>query len=74
LEQQLSQLRKAADVAMNRYTHGLTNFLDVLDAQRSLNSAQDSAVQSRAAVNIDLVSLYKALGGGWEQNDPVAGN
>jgi NodT family efflux transporter outer membrane factor (OMF) lipoprotein len=74
LEQQVSQLRKAADVAMNRYTHGLTNFLDVLDAQRSLNSAQDSAVQSRAAVNIDLVSLYKALGGGWEQNDPVAGN
>ncbi len=74
LELQLSQLQKAAALAMNRYTHGLTNFLDVLDAQRSLNTAEDSAVQSRAAVNIDLVSVYKALGGGWEQNDPVADN
>ncbi|WP_321477875.1 efflux transporter outer membrane subunit [uncultured Paludibaculum sp.] len=74
LEQQVSHLQKAAAVAMNRYTHGLTNFLDVLDAQRSLNTAEDSAVQSRAAVNIDLVSVYKALGGGWEQNDPVADN
>ncbi|MGJ5816454.1 efflux transporter outer membrane subunit [Paludibaculum fermentans] len=74
LEQQVSQLQKAAALAMNRYTHGLTNFLDVLDAQRSLNTAEDSVVQSRAAVNIDIVSVYKALGGGWEQNDPVADN
>lgn len=74
LEEQVNQLQKAADLALNRYTHGLTNFLDVLDAQRSLNSAQDSVVQSRSAVNIDLVSLYKALGGGWERNDPVAEN
>lgn len=29
-------------------------------------------MESRAAVEIDLVSLYKALGGGWENNDPVA--
>ncbi len=72
LKEQVKQLQKAADLAMDRYTHGLTNFLDVLDAQRSLNSAEDSVVQSRAAVNIDLVSLYKALGGGWERNDPAA--
>ena len=74
LERQVNQLQKAADLAMDRYTHGLTNSLDVLDPQRSLNSAQDSVVQSRAAVNIGLVSLYKALGGGWERNDPVAEN
>jgi len=72
LNQQVNQLQKAANLAMDRYTQRLTNFLDVLDAQRSLNSAQDSVVQNRAAVNIDLVSLYKALGGGWERNDPVA--
>jgi len=58
---------------MTRYTKGLTNFLDVLDAQRSLYTAEDSLVQNKAAVDIDLITLYKALGGGWERNDPVSG-
>jgi NodT family efflux transporter outer membrane factor (OMF) lipoprotein len=72
LDESVRQSRKAADVAMTRYTQGLTNFLDVLDAQRSLYSAEDSLVQSRAALDIDFITLYKALGGGWEANDPVA--
>ena len=72
LEEQVAQYRKAADTAMTRYTKGLTTFLDVLDTQRALYNAEDSLVQSKSAVNIDLISLYKALGGGWERNDPVA--
>jgi len=36
---------------MTRYTKGLTNFLDVLDAQRSLYTAEDSLVQNKAAVD-----------------------
>jgi multidrug efflux system outer membrane protein len=64
--------KKAADLAMPKYTRGLTNFLDVLDAQRSLSAAQDALVQSKATVNINLIALYKALGGGWERHDPVA--
>ena len=71
LETDVSQYRKAADVAMTRYTSGLSNFLDVLDAQRSLFAAEDSLVHIRSAVDIDVASLYKALGGGWEANDPV---
>lgn len=74
LEQEVNQFQKAANVSMTRYTQGLSNFLDVLDAQRSLYSAQDALVQSRAALDIDLIALYKALGGGWERNDPVARN
>jgi outer membrane protein, multidrug efflux system len=74
LEEQVNQYRRAVDVALTRYTKGLTNFLDVLDAQRSLYAAEDSLVQSRAAIDIDLVTLYKALGGGWERNDPVSRN
>lgn len=72
LDESVRQYRKAADVAMTRYTQGLANFLDVLDAQRSLHGAEDLLVQSRAALDIDLIALYKALGGGWEANDPVA--
>jgi NodT family efflux transporter outer membrane factor (OMF) lipoprotein len=72
LAAEVEHCQKAADLAMLKYTRGLTNFLDVLDAQRSLATAQDALVQSKATVNINLISLYKALGGGWEQHDPVA--
>jgi outer membrane protein TolC len=41
------------------------DFLTVLDAQRSLLAAEDELAQSDRAVSDDLVSLYKALGGGW---------
>jgi NodT family efflux transporter outer membrane factor (OMF) lipoprotein len=68
LENEVTQYRKAADVAMTRYISGLSNFLDVLDAQRSLFTAEDSLVQTRSAVDIDIASLYKALGGGWQAN------
>ncbi|MHC9061477.1 efflux transporter outer membrane subunit [Nitrospira sp. CMX1] len=72
LEEEVRQYDKAASIAMTRYTQGLSNFLDVLDAQRSLYTAQDALVQSRAALAIDLIALYKALGRGWEHNDLVA--
>jgi len=42
------------------------DFLHVLDAERSLYQAQDALVQSDRTVSVNLVSLYKSLGGGWE--------
>jgi outer membrane protein, multidrug efflux system len=45
---------------------GLIPFLNVLDAERSLYAAQDQQVQSETTVVTNLISLYKALGGGWE--------
>jgi NodT family efflux transporter outer membrane factor (OMF) lipoprotein len=71
LRTEVEQYQRASSLALSKYTRGLTNFLDVLEAQRSLFTAQDSLAQSRAAVQINLISLYKALGGGWEKNDPV---
>jgi len=49
-----------------RYESGLTNFIEVLDAERSLQQNQLSLAQSETAVSEDLVTLYRALGGGWE--------
>jgi len=72
LETEVEQYQQASKLALSKYTRGLTNFLDVLDAQRSLFSAQDSLAQSRATVQTDLIAFYKALGGGWEKNDPLA--
>jgi NodT family efflux transporter outer membrane factor (OMF) lipoprotein len=58
--------REALRLANELYSNGLASFINVLDAQRSLYQVQDQLVQSQAAVSLDLVKLYKALGGGWE--------
>ena len=48
-----------------RYRNGVSNYLDVLDAQRSLFAAQQAQVQVQALQVQNLVTLYKVLGGGW---------
>ena len=57
---------KAVDLSLQLYTEGMTDFLNVLNAQRSLYSSQDALVQSERSIVTDLIALYKALGGGWE--------
>jgi len=43
----------------------LTDFSNILDAQRSLLSFQDQLAQSEGTVTSNLIRIYKALGGGW---------
>ena len=43
----------------------MNNFIDVTVAQGELLRAQDALVQAQTDVRVDLVALYKALGGGW---------
>jgi NodT family efflux transporter outer membrane factor (OMF) lipoprotein len=57
----------AADTAAVRYRHGLTPYLDVLEARQVLLSARDTLAQAEAAAVQDQVALYKALGGGWDE-------
>jgi NodT family efflux transporter outer membrane factor (OMF) lipoprotein len=57
----------AARSAKILFESGSSSFLDLLDAQRSLRSAQDTVVQSRMASAKDYVALAKALGGGWDR-------
>jgi multidrug efflux system outer membrane protein len=58
--------KKALDVSENRYKSGYSAYLDVLDAQRVYNDSALSYVQSRQARLAATVSLFKALGGGWQ--------
>jgi multidrug efflux system outer membrane protein len=58
--------RKAVSLAEQLYTEGLTDFINVLQAQQSLYSTEKALVQSTATVSTNLVALYKALGGGWD--------
>jgi multidrug efflux system outer membrane protein len=55
---------KLADL---RYRNGAASYLDVLDAQRSLFSAQQALVQVQALQAQNLMTLYKVLGGGWTE-------
>jgi NodT family efflux transporter outer membrane factor (OMF) lipoprotein len=66
LNEAVTAARLAVQLAEFQYSTGLTGFSDVLDAQRSQLSFEDQAAQSGGAVVIDLVRLYKALGGGWQ--------
>ena len=61
--------KDAADVALQQYEAGLSDFENVLETQRSLTNFQDQLAQSRGLAALDLVSLYKALGGGWTPID-----
>jgi outer membrane protein, multidrug efflux system len=60
--------RRAVSMANELYVRGLNDFLNVLETQRSLFQTENDLAQSQAAMASNLVSLYKALGGGWETN------
>ena len=66
LSEAVNANRRAVDLASELFTKGLANFLNVLDAERSLYKAEDDLTQSERTVSLNLVTLYKALGGGWE--------
>ena len=69
-EEQAAQAEIAFNIAQARYREGVDDFLVVLDAQRSLYELRDQLQQTRLQQLLQLVALYRALGGGWE--DPNA--
>ena len=58
--------QQAAKVARQRYKEGLTSFIEVLDAERTLYAAQIQSVQAQGQASANLVTVYKSLGGGWQ--------
>lgn len=72
--EQLAAARTAAALATVRYRKGLVNYLEVLDAERTALAAETQAILTERARLADMVSLFKALGGGWPtpaQHDPA---
>jgi outer membrane protein TolC len=65
----LAQSERAFEGARLRYREGYGDFLTMLDAQRTLYAARDQFIQYRLARLQALVSLCKALGGGWQSPD-----
>lgn len=75
-EQRISQAarveanRRVLELAEVRYRGGVSNYLEVLDAQRSLFDSQLDSVVSVRDELVALIRLYKALGGGWTEPQP----
>lgn len=65
LLQSVEANQKALNLAESLYRRGLSDFLHVLNSERGLYQSQDALVQSDGFVALNLVALYKALGGGW---------
>ena len=61
--------RKAVDLSIKLYTEGQTDFLNVLQAQRSLFVTEEALALSTRNLSTNLVALYKALGGGWDTRE-----
>lgn len=58
--------QRSLEIADRQYNEGLVDFQRVLDSQRTLFSEQDQLVASRGSQSQSLITLYKAMGGGWE--------
>jgi Outer membrane efflux protein len=65
----IAESHHALDLASGRYERGLTEFLNVVDAERELYAKEDERIVAQEAVALQFVLLYKALGGGWERYD-----
>lgn len=66
LVKNVASMREAVKLAQKRYQEGFSSFLEVLDAERTLYTSESQLAQSAADVSLNLVAVYKALGGGWD--------
>jgi multidrug efflux system outer membrane protein len=65
-EQRVRAAQQALGLANLRYTNGVSSYLDVLDAERQLFSAETELTQTTRDQLLAVVQVYKALGGGWD--------
>jgi NodT family efflux transporter outer membrane factor (OMF) lipoprotein len=71
LAHQTDSSRAADDLSRAQYRAGLVPFSTVLTTEAALLSAEDTAAQNAGTTAQDVVALYKALGGGWDDTEPA---
>ena len=69
LESQIASLREAVSLSMDRYNNGRASYFEVLEAEQLLFPSEDALAQTQRDQLVAVVSLYKALGGGWNLKD-----
>ncbi len=60
---------EALQLASDAYRNGLSSFLQVLDAQRTLIQSRQQLIQADVTLTNDVIALYNALGGGWQETE-----
>jgi outer membrane protein TolC len=71
LAQAMQASERAVSLAQQRYDRGLTDFLNVVDAERQQFNLEDQYTAAQQNAADAFIYLYRALGGGWEQYQKV---
>ena len=71
LNRALAAARRSTKIATEQYDRGLTDYLNVLDAERQEYDLEEQYVSTQQVAAEQLVTLYKALGGGWELHEII---
>jgi NodT family efflux transporter outer membrane factor (OMF) lipoprotein len=71
LNRAVSAARQSTKLATERYDRGLTDYLNVLDAERQQFDLEEQYVTTQQTAAEELITLYKALGGGWELHEII---
>lgn len=66
------ELASSVDISLDRYLLGIASYFEVLQVEEQLYSTQLELAQTQAAQLTNVVQLYRALGGGWQQTTPDA--
>jgi len=69
LAESVAAAKRSTDLSLIQYRDGAVDFIRVLDSERFLVQQQDNLTATQGNVVLNLVSLYKALGGGWQIRD-----
>jgi len=69
LERSVAAARRTLTLAVQLYKDGLRDFQNVLDAERNVFNVENQLAESHGNIAINLVGIYRALGGGWEWGD-----
>jgi outer membrane protein TolC len=71
LNRALDAARRSTKLATERYDRGLTDYLNVIDAERAEFDLEQQYVVTEQTAAEELIALYKALGGGWELHEII---
>lgn len=71
LSDAMTAAQRAVDLATERYNRGLTDFLNVVDAERQFYDLQEQYAEAQVSQGEQFVQLYKSLGGGWQDYQAV---
>jgi outer membrane protein TolC len=70
LQSSADESKRSVKLVRELYANGLTDFQNVLDMQRTLWTQQDRLAVSRGQIVLNLIRIYKAVGGGWPLDRP----